>query len=87
MVATVLFAAAAIMEDLMRRIRRSHAQVECGPPDLAGSADVALRWFYRYEVEHLLARAGFSELTFWGSFDRQPWKAEGETVVRARAPA
>lgn len=54
-------------------------------PDL-GSTEVSLRWFYRYEVEHLLARAGFTDVTFYGGYDRRPWRAEGETVVVARAP-
>jgi ubiquinone/menaquinone biosynthesis C-methylase UbiE len=52
-----------------------------GPPSA-----VPLRWFHRYELEHLLARAGFTDLTFYGGFDRRPWQPEGETVVVARAP-
>jgi SAM-dependent methyltransferase len=76
-----------VRRDATRQVMTVTFRFEGGPPELAGSADVFLRWFYRYEVEHLLARAGFSELTFWGSFDRQPWKAEGETIVLARAPA
>ena len=43
-----------------------------------------LRWFYRYEIEHLLARAGFTDVTFYGGYDRRPWRAEGETVIVAR---
>jgi ubiquinone/menaquinone biosynthesis C-methylase UbiE len=35
---------------------------------------VGLRWFYRYEIEHLLARAGFTDLTFYGGYDRRPWR-------------
>lgn len=57
---------------------------EGGPPELTGSADFKLRWFYRYEVEHLLHRAGFADVAIYGGFDRRPWAAFGETVVFAR---
>jgi ubiquinone/menaquinone biosynthesis C-methylase UbiE len=56
------------------------------PPQSDGNTTVRLRWFYRYELEHLLARAGFTELTVYGGFDRRPWRPEGETVIVARAP-
>jgi SAM-dependent methyltransferase len=29
-----------------------------------------MRWFWRYELEHLLARAGFSDVAIYGDFDR-----------------
>lgn len=56
------------------------------PAQGAGTTTVKLRWFYRYELEHLLARAGFTDLTIHGGFDRRPWRPEGDTVVIARAP-
>ena len=56
------------------------------PPQGVGSTTVRLRWFYRYEIEHLLARAGFTDLTIYGGFDRRPWQPERETVIIARAP-
>jgi len=31
-----------------------------------------MRWFTRYELEHLLARAGFAEVAIYGDFDRSP---------------
>jgi SAM-dependent methyltransferase len=31
-----------------------------------------MRWFHRYELEHLLARAGFSQVEIFGDFDRSP---------------
>jgi hypothetical protein len=52
-------------------------------PD-APVAEIQMRWYYRFELEHLLARAGFTALTFYGGFDRRPWAAGGETVVVAR---
>jgi ubiquinone/menaquinone biosynthesis C-methylase UbiE len=75
-----------VRRDLTRQVLTATFRFEGGPPELAGSADVELRWFYRYELEHLLARAGFTDLTFWGDFQKSPWRAEGETVVLARMP-
>ena len=40
-----------------------------------------MRWFHRFELQHLLARAGFTQLTFYRSFAREPWTAGGETTV------
>ena len=31
-----------------------------------------MRWFWRYEVEHLLHRAGFTDVKIYGDFDRSP---------------
>jgi SAM-dependent methyltransferase len=35
-------------------------------------ATFRMRWFHRYELEHLLARAGFSDVTFYGDFAKNP---------------
>src|SRR5262245_15801981 len=35
-------------------------------------ASFRLRWFWRFELEHLLARAGFAEVAIFGDFDRRP---------------
>ena len=32
----------------------------------------SMRWFWRYELEHLLYRAGFTEVDMFGDFDRSP---------------
>ena len=56
------------------------------PAQTDGNTTVQLRWFYRYEMEHLLARAGFTDVTLYGGYDRRPWRPEGETVIVARAP-
>ena len=55
------------------------------PANAEGNTTVRLRWFYRYEIEHLLARAGFTDLTIYGGYDRRPWRPEGDTVIVARA--
>lgn len=50
-------------------------------------ADLEVRMVYRYEMEHLLARAGFEIEEEYGWFDRRPLHADGrELVVVARRP-
>lgn len=50
-------------------------------------AAFTLRWFFRYELEHLLARAGFSEVQIFGDFDRRPVGRDTPAfVVVARRP-
>jgi ubiquinone/menaquinone biosynthesis C-methylase UbiE len=56
-----------------------------GPSELQGASEIKLRWYYRYELEHLLARCGFTQLEFLGSFQNRPWEPGREIVVRARA--
>jgi SAM-dependent methyltransferase len=47
-----------------------------------------VRYFFRYEVEHLLARAGFQLVTTWGNFDRSPLANDSpEMIFIARRPA
>ena len=53
-------------------------------PSLEGSTKIEMRWFYRFELEHLLARAGFTRLTFYRDFRKTPWSAGAQTVVVAR---
>jgi SAM-dependent methyltransferase len=45
-----------------------------------------MRYFFRYELEHLLARAGFAKISVFGGFDRRPYDyVSGETVIVASA--
>jgi SAM-dependent methyltransferase len=43
-----------------------------------------MRWFHRYEVEHLLARAGFEVVDVYGDFDRRPYDGHGQIITVAR---
>jgi ubiquinone/menaquinone biosynthesis C-methylase UbiE len=55
-----------------------------GPaPEDCGEGELELRWFHRYELEHLLARAGFAVEALYGGFDRRAWAPGGETIVVA----
>ena len=40
-----------------------------------------MRWFYRFEVEHLLARAGFAQIAVYGDFDRSPFRGASPAIV------
>lgn len=62
--------------ELRRRGRRPESR----------TVSTKMRYLFRYEVEHLLARAGFSDIEVFGGFDRRPYDYfSGETVVVARA--
>jgi hypothetical protein len=40
-----------------------------------------LRYFFRYEVEHLLARCGFRVTALYGSFDRTPIRDDSPEMI------
>jgi hypothetical protein len=40
-----------------------------------------MRWYYRYELEHLLARAGFEVVALYGDFDRRPFDRDAREMV------
>ena len=40
-----------------------------------------LRYFFRYEVEHLLARCGFSVVAEYGNFDRTPIQDDSPEMI------
>jgi SAM-dependent methyltransferase len=47
------------------------------------TTELQMRWFWRFELEHLLARAGFEVKAMYGGFDRRPFAAKGEMIVVA----
>jgi ubiquinone/menaquinone biosynthesis C-methylase UbiE len=42
---------------------------------------LTLRWIYRYEFEHLLARSGFDLESLYGTFDRRPLGDEPAELI------
>lgn len=50
---------------------------------LADSTETTLhlRMVYRYEMEHLLARAGFEVEALYGGFDEEPYDAEPDEMI------
>jgi hypothetical protein len=54
--------------------------------EITEEATFQMRWFWRYELDHLLARAGFSQVEIFGDFKRSPIRADSPAfVVVARA--
>ena len=78
---------ATVVRDLSTQVMALTFRFEGENTDLVGSARMHLRWYYRYEIEHLLARAGFTDATFFRDFARTPWSSGGEIVVVARRQA
>jgi ubiquinone/menaquinone biosynthesis C-methylase UbiE len=74
-----------VRRDPTRQVMTIGFRFASAAPELCGVGEIQMRWFYRFELEHLLARAGFCELQFFGGFDRRPWAAGGETIALARA--
>jgi hypothetical protein len=40
-----------------------------------------MRYFFRFELEHLLARAGFEITEFFGNFDRSPFTDSSPEMI------
>jgi SAM-dependent methyltransferase len=49
------------------------------------AASFALRYLARYECQLLLVRAGFSDITFYGSYDLEPFTAASERMIAVAA--
>lgn len=45
------------------------------------SISTAMRWLYRFELEHLLARTGFVLEQMYGSYDLDEYSAESEQMI------
>jgi SAM-dependent methyltransferase len=69
----------------MQRVRFRHERWRDGARVSAETSEIQMRWFFRYEIEHLLARTGFEPVAFWGGFDRRPYDGNGEIIAVARA--
>jgi len=76
-----------VVRDLSTQVMALTLRFEGENADLVGSTRFHMRWYYRYEIEHLLARAGFADVTFFRDFAQTPWSSGGEIVVVARRRA
>jgi SAM-dependent methyltransferase len=47
----------------------------------------SMRWFYRYEIEHLLARAGFALRNVYGSYDLDEYGLGSPRMIVVAAPS
>lgn len=65
------------------RYERRRDGVRVGPDE---HESFHMRWTHRFELEHLLVRAGFAPVAIYGAFDKRPYDyVSGEIVVVARA--
>jgi ubiquinone/menaquinone biosynthesis C-methylase UbiE len=76
-----------VVRDLSTQVMTLTFRFEGENAELVGSTRFDMRWYYRYEIEHLLARAGFVDVTFFRDFARTPWRSGCEIVVVARRDA
>ncbi len=76
---------AATSRDLAQQILKVTFRLEGDHQGDLGTSDIELRWYYRYEIEHLLVRAGFSNLQFFGGFHGTPWQSGEDMVIVASA--
>jgi len=74
-----------VSTDLARQVRiiRSAYEVidDTGSIRTKRLVEWSYRWTYRFEAEHLLARAGFSVETVYGNYQREPFNSSSATMV------
>jgi SAM-dependent methyltransferase len=73
-----------LTRDLARQVQRVRMRYERRRGDHVVGNDVvefAMRWFYRFEVEHLLARAGFESITLYGDFERGAFTGDSPAII------
>jgi hypothetical protein len=43
--------------------------------------EIVMRWFYRFEIEHLIARAGFELVALYGDFERSAFTSASPAII------
>lgn len=67
------------------RVRFRHERWRAGVKVSDEATEIKMRWFWRFELEHLLARTGFTLEAMYGGFDRRPYDGKKEMIVVAKA--
>jgi SAM-dependent methyltransferase len=78
-----------ITRDLPRQVSRVRFRYERrrgGAVIHDSAAEFDMRWYWRFELEHLLVRAGFEPVGWYGGFDGRPYDAKKEIIVVAGRP-
>ena len=73
-----------VTRDLGRQIQRVRMRYERRSGDRAVADDVTefeMRWFHRFEIEHLLARAGFTLEALYGDFARSGFTGASPSII------
>jgi hypothetical protein len=78
--ATIWCDAATQMQRIRFRYERWRGELKLSDE----SAEIRHRWLHRCELEHLLVRAGFENVEFFGGVDRRPYDGKSEIIVIAR---
>lgn len=63
----------------LQRVAFRYEDADSG--ELLGRGDIAMRWTYRYELEHLLVRCGFEPFRWASGFRGEPYASGGSEIV------
>jgi SAM-dependent methyltransferase len=70
------------------RVVRKHRAEQCNDIELIYYLDgrrvvqsFPFRYFFRFELEHLLARSGFEVTALYGAFDRSPFADDSQDMI------
>ncbi len=61
--------------------------VEAGGATRRATETISLRYIFRYELEHLLVRAGFRIVALYGDYDRSPFADASPAMIAVAQPA
>jgi SAM-dependent methyltransferase len=63
------------------RVRMRYVRTRGGRELANEEVEFQMRWFYRFELEHLLARAGFREIAIHGDFEGRAFDADSPAII------
>jgi SAM-dependent methyltransferase len=80
---TVALASSSLVDATAQRIEtyRQFDEWAPGRPVTRSTFTLVTRFTYRYEMEHLLARAGLALLEAYGDYDASPWSDEAARLI------
>jgi ubiquinone/menaquinone biosynthesis C-methylase UbiE len=70
-----------VAEQIIRHYRIEEELDEDGRVIQRTYKPLTLRWIYRFEFEHLLARCGFDVEALYGAFDRRPFTGDKDELI------
>jgi len=65
----------------VQRVRFRYERRRAGAVVGNDGAEFDMRWFYRFEIEHLIAHAGFELVALYGDFDRSPFTGASPSII------
>ncbi|MBW2314188.1 MAG: class I SAM-dependent methyltransferase [Deltaproteobacteria bacterium] len=65
----------------MMQVTMNYDRVRNGQRLTRETTTFPMRYFFRYELEHLLARAGFGDVTLYGGFDRSEFGEDSPEMI------